>query len=134
MSHMYRQGEREHLPLCSPSSSGLRIIFIQRVDVYRLHKVRLDQIPDRPEFGAQGRPDVQQDLVSLGDSCTHPDQGGLNRAVMSQQACLFVALPLGRRMTVLFRGSTAGTLTAPVAGKTQFSRREAHLLDPNTVL
>ena len=95
MSHMYRQVEREHLPLCSRSSSGLRIIFIHRVDVDRLHKVRLDQIPDRPEFGAQGRPDVQQDLVSLGDSCTQPDQGGLNRAVMSQQFRLIVSLPDG---------------------------------------
>ena len=128
MSHIYRQVEREHLPLCSRSSSGLRIIFIHRVDVDRLHKVRLDQIPDRPEFGAQGRPDVQQDLVSLGDSCTQPDQGGLNRAVMSQQFRLIVSLPSRRCMTVLFGGCFACALMFPVAGKAQSSRREAHFL------
>jgi hypothetical protein len=76
----------------------------------------------------QGRPDMQQDLVSLGDSCTHTDQGGLNRAVMFQQFRLFVSLPSRWCMTVIFGGCFTGTLVFPVAGKTQFSSREAHLL------
>src|ERR1035437_2715872 len=128
MSAMYRQVEREHLPLCSSSSSGLGIVFIHGIDVDGFHKVRLDQIPDRLELGAQGRPDMQQDLVSLGDGCTHPDQGGLNRAVMSQQFRLFVSLPSRRCMTVLFGGCFTGTPMFPVAGIAQFSRREAHFL------